>query len=310
MKLVVRNLSKSKVNLSAKLGNLSPQQERTISVTVADLEKAALVLSSLEAAGVISWSTSEDPSQDDRAEGGIVSLIEENPLTSGFAVIALGASGSLSSLGMSVPTLFGTLSHPTLATGSLLASTPRAQLLSAATADSSCELRSTSFMIWRGNAGGLGGFSSVFRFGCATNVATSRMIVGWLGIASLLPTTQDPAALTSCVFVGNALGQANLSVMHNDAADACTQIDLGSDFPVPSLANGFLYEATFSASPNSETIEYQVRNLNTNVVASGVLATDLPPSTTFLAPHMYMNNGGTASAVSLVFLKFYKKASI
>lgn len=310
MKLVIRNLSKSKVNLSAKLGNLSPQQERTLSVTLADLEKAETVLHSLESAGIISWSTSEDPSQDDRAEGGTVSLVVEDPLTSGFAVISLGASGSLSSLGMSVPTLFGTLSHPVLAAGSLLASTPRAQLLSAATADSSCELRSTSFMIWRGNAPGLGGFSSVFRFGCATNVATSRMIVGWLGISSLLPTTQDPAALTSCVFVGNTLGQPNLSVMHNDAADVCTQIDLGNDFPVPSLANGIMYEVTLSASPNSETIEYQVQNLNTGVVASGVLSTDLPPNSVFLAPHMYMNNGGTAAAVSLVFLKFYKKTSI
>jgi peptidyl-tRNA hydrolase len=39
--------------------------------------------------------------------------------------------------------------------------------------------------------------------------------------------------------------------------------------------------------------------------ATGTITTDLPGSTTFLAPHAYANNGGTAAAVVLDFYRYY-----
>jgi len=202
-------------------------------------------------------------------------------------------------------TAVGTVSHPTLAAGSLRASTRRAIVTSAATANSAAELRVAFAPIWRGDAAGLGGFFTTMRFGCSSAVAGQRMIVGWTSSTSAIATTQNPSALTNCFFVGNDAGDANLQIMHNDGAGSCTKIDLGASFPVPSSANDAMYEVVFFVAPNDSTIGYRVTRLDTGDVTSGTLSTDLPTSTTFLAPHLYVNNNGVATAVILDFYRYY-----
>jgi hypothetical protein len=202
-------------------------------------------------------------------------------------------------------TAVGTVSHPTIAAGSLRASTRRAIVTSAATANSASELRVAAVQCWRGDAAGLGGFFCSMRFGCSSAVAGQRMIVGLTSSTSAIATTQSPSGLTQCVFVGNDAGDSNLQVMHNDGAGSCTKIDLGANFPVPSSVNNAMYEAVFFAAPNAATIGYRVTRLDTGDVTSGTLSTDLPTSTTFLAPHLYVNNNGVASAVILDFYRYY-----
>lgn len=202
-------------------------------------------------------------------------------------------------------TAVGTVSHPTLAAGSLRTSTRRAIVTSAATANSASELRVAFAPVWRGDAAGLGGFFVTMRFGCSSAVAGQRLIVGLTSSASATSTSQNPSSLTNCIFVGNDAADANLQVMHNDGAGSCTKVDLGASFPVPSSANNAMYEAIFFAAPNASTVGYRVTRLDTGDVAAGTLSTDLPPSTTFLAPHIYVNNNGVASAVILDFYRYY-----
>lgn len=216
-----------------------------------------------------------------------------------------GASTALSVIGTTTPTAVGTVSHPALAVGSLRTSTRRAVVTSAATANSASEPRAATTRCWRGDAAGLGGFFLTMRFGCSSAVAGQRLIAGLTSSASATATTQSPSSLTSCVFVGNDALDANLQVMHNDAAGACTKIDLGASFPVPSSSNNAIYELVLFAPPNAASIGYRVTRLDTGDAAAGTLTTGLPPSTTFLAPHVYANNNGVASAVILDFYRYY-----
>jgi hypothetical protein len=202
-------------------------------------------------------------------------------------------------------TAVGTVSHPVLAAGSLRSSTRRAIVTSAATANSAAALRVAVAQIWQGDAAGLGGFFATMRFGCSSAVAGQRMIVGWTSSTSAIATTQNPSALTNCFFVGNDASDANLQIMHNDGAGSCTKINLGASFPVPSSVNNAMYEVVFFVPPNGATVGYRVTRLGTGDVASGTLSADLPASTTFLAPHIYVNNNGVAAAVVLDFYRYY-----
>jgi hypothetical protein len=198
----------------------------------------------------------------------------------------------------------GTVTHPTLSNTSLRASTARWSMVSAATANSASESRYAFARCWRGDAAGRGGFFARFRFATGSNVATQRLIVGLTNSTSAISTSQDPAALTNCIFLGNGLGDTNLQIMYNDASGVCSQIDLGTNFP--SFQLDICYDLTFFCPPNGSDIGYTVTNLNTNISVSGTISsTNIPASNIFLAPHLYMNNGGTASAVTLDGIRIY-----
>lgn len=209
-------------------------------------------------------------------------------------------------LGTTAPTAVGTVSHPALAVGSLRLSTRRAIVTSAATANSASELRAATTRCWRGDAAGLGGFFLTMRFGASSSVAGQRLFCGLTSTTSAITTTQDPAALTNVVGIGNAAADANLQILHNDGAGTCTKVDLGASFPVPSGVNNALYEVVLFAKPNDTAIGWRVTRLDAGDVTSGTITTaDIPASTVFLAPHMYINNNAVASAVVLEFFRYY-----
>lgn len=217
-----------------------------------------------------------------------------------------GATTALSVMGCAAPTVVGTMSHPALASGSLRLSTRRAIITSAATANSASELRLTTTRCWRGDAAGLGGLFLTMRFGASSAVAGQRMFCGLLAATGATSTSQDPAALTNCIGIGNAAADANLQILHNDGSGVCTKVDLGASFPVPSSVNNALYEVIFFAAPNTTTIGWRVTRLDTGSVASGTISSaDIPTAGTFLAPHVYMNNNAVASAVILDFYRYY-----
>lgn len=236
---------------------------------------------------------------------GLDSALQPAIWANGMDIILPASSTAFTAIGTATFTAVGTVSHPTLAAGSLRASTRRAIVTSAATANSASELRVAATRCWRGDAAGLGGFFNTYRFGCSSAVAGQRFVVGLTSATGATATTQSPSALTSCVFVGNDAGDANLQIMHNDGSGNCTKVDLGASFPVPSSSNNAIYDATFFAAPNASTIGYRVTRLDSAATAAGTLSTDLPPSTTFLAPHIYVNNNGVASAVILDFYRYY-----
>lgn len=241
-----------------------------------------------------------------KGPSGLDTQLQESLYGNGIELILPSSSTAFTAIGTATFTAVGTVSHPALAAGSLRASTRRAIVTSAATANSASELRVAATRAWRGDTAGQGGFFAIFRFGCSSAVSGQRVFVGLSSATTAISTSQDPAALTNVIGIGNAAADANLQILHNDGSGTCTKVDLGSSFPVPSSSNNALYELVLFAKANDTEIGWRVVRLDTGDVASGTITTsDIPTGGTFLAPHLYVNNNGVASAVILDFYRYY-----
>lgn len=240
-----------------------------------------------------------------KGPSGLDTQLQEAIYGNGIESIVPASSTSFSASGTATFTAVGTVSHPALASGSLRASTRRAIVTSAATANSASELRVPATRCWRGDSAGLGGFFAVFRFGCSSAVAGQRLFVGLASVTTAISTSQDPAALTNVIGVGNASGDTNLQILTNDGSGSATKTDLGASFPVPDSTNNAIYELTLFAKANDTSVGWRVVRLDTGSATAGTISADMPASTTFLAPHYYANNNGVASAVILDFYRYY-----
>jgi hypothetical protein len=240
---------------------------------------------------------------------GLDSVFQPAIFGNGMSIVLPASSTNLSPIGMATMSAVGTISHPALSANTLRESTRRAIVTSAATTPSASELRYTITQCWRGNGDGLGGFYAVFRFGISSAVSTQRIAVGLWAATGATSTSAEPSALVSGVWVGNDAADANLQLMYNDASGAASKIDLGATYFAKNIPNA-IYELTLFAKPNGDRIYYRVKRLDVVGEVSGEITTDLPPQTTFLAPHLYANNGATASAVVLEFYRYYLESDL
>ena len=236
----------------------------------------------------------------------------DNPVQSalysnGMVVLTPAGSSSVSVIGQTAPTVVGTVSHPSIVAGvNLRSSMRRALLTSAATANSAVSFRFAVPLTYRGEVFGsiaTGGFFAASRFAVPSTTALQRCAVGLFNTTSVLITTLSPSASLNLICVGWDSGDANLQVIHNDGAGAATKIDLGANFPANNPAA--VYEAIFFCAPNGDVVGYRIKRLDTDDVAVGTITTDLPAKATTLTWHAYANNGGTAAAVLLDFMRFY-----
>lgn len=238
-----------------------------------------------------------------KGPSGLDTALQPGLFGNGIYIVAPGVTTAMSALGGPAPTVVGTVSHPILSSTSLRQQTSRANVLSAATAASSAELRSTQLRVWRGDAVGLGGFFCRFRFSIISTTALQRTFVGLTNSIAAIVTTQDPVALTNVLGVGNASTDTNLQMLCNDGAGTCTKVDLGSSFPAQGVDD--IYDLTMFAAPFSSSIEWKMERFNTPAIAEGTWTTDIPATSQFLAPRIYMNNGGTAASVNFDLVRWY-----
>lgn len=236
---------------------------------------------------------------------GLDSFVQPALFGNGVMMVTPNTTTTFNVIGTVQPTNVGTLSHPTLNANSFRESTRRAQLLSAATGGSASETRIAYASVWRGNGAGLGGFYFRARIGLGPIVSTQRLAVGLWAATGATPTTIDPSTIVNGIWFGNDAGDSNYQIMYNNASGTATKIDLGASF-VKNVLNA-MYDVTFFAAPNSNSIGYSITRNNDGATVSGVITSDikLPVQTAFLAPHLYLNNGGTASAVTLDIMKLY-----
>ena len=193
-------------------------------------------------------------------------------------------------------TSVGTVSHPALAAGSLLSSSRRWRVTSAAVVDSVCDQRSAVTACWRGNAAGLGGFTLVSRISLTTLQATGMGFFGLLSSVAALAVTTTLSTLVEAIGLGFQRGtHTNWQLVSNDAAGAPTLVDLGAGFPV---ATAGLITLTIWCPAAGTSIWLRAVNELTGAVFEQEVTTDLPQATTFLAPRLFLNNGATAAAVA------------
>jgi hypothetical protein len=144
----------------------------------------------------------------------------------------------------------------------------------------------------RGATAGRQGF---FHFGMVRFPAlgaTGAVRAGMLANTSVSTTLNS--ASVNCLFVGAETSQTTLQVIHNDAAGAAVEINLGANFPCPD-ANA-AYEYAFYAPSGSSFVRYMVRRLDSRFVAEGSLTSDLPVNTTAISMRAEVMVGATAVA--------------
>jgi hypothetical protein len=219
-----------------------------------------------------------------------------------------GAGGvGVTTLGVALTTTATAVARNKASTD-LFTSTTRIGETCAAGAGSSGVVRANTLQHWLGNAPGLGGFFFHFRGGpsSAATVADSRCFIGMYGTMAAIGNV-DPSSLTDIIGFGSDAGEANLSVMHNDAAGTATKVPLGANFPAQTLSVD-MYDMFLFAQPNATEVGYKIINLTTGNEASGTITTDLPSNTTFMAWQMWVNNGTTALAAGIDISHVYTES--
>ena len=120
------------------------------------------------------------------------------------------------------------------------------------------------------------------------------------------PTDVNPSTQTNICGMGYDSADANIQFMHNDGTGTATKIDLGAGFPKPNTDLTAVYEiAMFSRPGTTSAVTYEITNLVTNAVATGTVTTDLPSTTTLIAPYSYMSVGGVSSVIGFSTMSLY-----
>lgn len=207
------------------------------------------------------------------------------------------AATTIVTVGTNAATTSGTLSTPTPTNTNLLTSVRRTVLTTAASSAAAARINNTSFEVWRGDAAGLGGFESVFRFGLSATAANNRVYVGWANTTSALSNV-DHFTNTSIDRVGMYIdaNTGNWNLIHNTSGSAATTIGLGANFPVNTTD---LLELRLNCEPNASTITYVVKNLSTGNSTSGTLSSNLPTAGNWLAAHTWINTNTGSTAIAL-----------
>ena len=206
------------------------------------------------------------------------------------------SGSSISSRGQA-PTVAGTASTPALATTNMASSIRRTLLTSAATANSAAELYSGLATVWRGNASGLGGFTFKTRFRPETIPANFTLFVGLVASTSAIAATTNPATgISNYVGVGAATGNTSIRSYVGGVAPG-TAVDLGASYPSNNTAA--VYLLTITAGKNATSITLTLTREDTGTTYTATISSSLPSNTSFLAPHIWCANGGTASAAAI-----------
>lgn len=198
----------------------------------------------------------------------------------------------------------GTPTTVNIASTNLFTSMRRLQYQTAASGSSVAGTRHNNLSFWRGNSAGLGGFYFVCRFGFSVaNTTNKQAFIGFRNSASAIGGNTNPSSLTNIIGFGIDATQTTLRFFVNDGSGTATSTNLGANFPTNTNSSD-MYEVRIFAAPNAGTVYYWAKNLSTGNTTSGSASSDLPSSTTFLCPHIWIGNGSDATAVGVDVVQY------
>lgn len=232
----------------------------------------------------------------------------ENPGQSSFgfnrvSMVMPSGNGTTTSFATS-PTSVGSLASPALASTNMLTSIRRVTYSTTAVAGTLASQRQSAGMVWRGTGPGLGGFFYTIRFGISALQVGNRAFVG-LADTFIAPTNVDPTTNITPGKVGMAINAntGNWKFVWNVTGSAPTVSDLGATIPVNATD---MYELAIFSKSNGAAITWRVTDLSTGAqVSSTTATTNIPATTTFLAPQFWMTNNATAAIATMDFAGWY-----
>ena len=203
----------------------------------------------------------------------------------------------------------GTATAATVATTGLYASVNKVEyLVTTAATTAVAGYRAANAQFWRGNAAGLGGFFHLARVSPATGVttATRRFFCG-MASSTAAPTDVQPSSQTNVIGVGYDAADTNWQVIVNGTGTA-TKYDTG--IARPSADRTALVEVIIHAPVNGSSVTVQFIDLASGASYSVTETTNLPSSTTLLAPRAYASVGGTSSVIGLALASLYIESDL
>jgi hypothetical protein len=212
---------------------------------------------------------------------------------------AIPASTSLTGCGI-VLAATGTATAYAAANSSRVAAIPAVEALvttAATTAVAGFRINALPFRL--GQIGGVGGLymRGLIKNATGASTTTTRGFFGLRG-ASSAPTDVNPSSLTNIVGLGWDSGDANLSIIYNDASGTASKLNLGANFPRPTADRSAAWDFTI-LSDGSGNVYWAVSGLANGATASGVLTTDLPAGNTLLTYNSYISVGGTSAVIGI-----------
>lgn len=193
---------------------------------------------------------------------------------------------------------------PALAPTNLLAQINRSTISTSNTAGTIAYIRSTRAEVWRGNATGLGGFFVVARFALSGTLRAGLRCFAGLVDVTANPTNINPITTASPGGIGLATDAStgNWKLVNNITGTARTSFDLGASFPIDNTSP---MELILFSAPNGSVVSWRVTNLQTGAQTNGTLSANIPASTTFLSPSIWVTNNTTGAAQTLDFISLY-----
>lgn len=180
-------------------------------------------------------------------------------------------------------------------------------LITTAAATAVAQLRTSAAQFTvGGDAANRGGFHAVIVWGPATGVATAthRAFCGFRSATNA--TDVEPSTLTNMVGMGWDAADTNVQMMHNNGSGAAVKVDLGPSFPVPTVDRATIYRLSMFSPPGpTQSVSYEVENLDTGAVATGTFTTELPSTTTACGASIQMSVGGTSSVIGFAVSSIY-----
>ncbi|MGH7157265.1 MAG: beta strand repeat-containing protein [Candidatus Saccharimonadales bacterium] len=185
-------------------------------------------------------------------------------------------------------------SYPALASTNLATSIRRFRYTTGTTAGTVAYQRQAATMVWRGGAAAEGGFFFTTRFTLNAVQTGNRAFVG-LEDSVANPTNVDPTTSTASNKIGMAINAStgDWDIINNVAGTAPTVTNLGATIPVNTSD---LLELVLYSAPNGTSIGWRVTDISAGAQTSGSQSTNIPATTTFLAPQFWITNNATAAA--------------
>lgn len=217
---------------------------------------------------------------------------------------AINNTAAMTGDGFPVPTVYTTASTAVLnASTNFYTAMLRTRFPSASTAGSFAGFRIPNPQYFFSSTANMGGFFFVARFGINLGTATARAFIG-LNQNGANDTNADPNTLTNRVGFGFGTASTNW-YFHSSGVGSNTAVtDLGASFPARTYATDFYEFRLFAPSGAGTTLYWSAQKLNDGTfVQGGPITTNLPIGA--LTPHMWLNNGTTATAVSMDVQSLY-----
>lgn len=191
----------------------------------------------------------------------------------------------------------GSAAAVNVAVTNLFTSVSRIRYSTTAAASSAAGLRHNLPQFFRGDGStGPGGFEIIQRFGISVFQSGMRAFCGSIGTGSGISGSSATNALLNFVGVGFDSGDANWSIMHNDASGFATKIDLGSEFPATTSSED-LYEVRVFTPPRGTSYFVSLTNLDSGITAEAEITTNMPAANLLMGEQLWISTGaGTVIA--------------